>query len=110
VGHPSCLLCQLSSARLYLPAGEVGHPLILLAQLLFVRRQNHPCIALLGGFFRTLRRLPSFRTAHAHLLGQVHVERVDFLEPRVPQEEWASIRGHSVVGPEAAGMQAASLL
>ena len=45
-----------------------------------------------------------------HILGQVHVERVDFLEPRVPQEEWASIRGHSVVGPEAAGMQAASLL
>ena len=44
------------------------------------------------------------------ILGQVHVESVDFLEPRVPQEEWASIRGHPVVGPEAAGMQAASLL
>jgi hypothetical protein len=44
------------------------------------------------------------------VLGQVDVERVDFLEPRVPQEEWASIRGHPVVGPEATGMQAASLL
>ena len=44
------------------------------------------------------------------ILGQVHVERVDFVEPRVPQEEWASIRGHSVVSPEAASMQAASLL
>jgi hypothetical protein len=43
-------------------------------------------------------------------LWPLDVERVDFLEPRVPQEEWASIRGHSVVGPEAAGMQAASLL
>ena len=51
----------------------------------------------------------SRRTA-MRILGQVHVERVDFLEPRVPQEEWASIRGHPVVGPEAAGMQAASLL
>src|SRR5215470_4364803 len=37
------------------------------------------------------------------ILGQVHVEGVDFLEPRVPQEEWASIRGHSVIGPESAG-------
>jgi hypothetical protein len=45
----------------------------------------------------------SFRSA-MRILGQVDVERVDFLEPRVPQEEWASIRGHPVVGPEAAGM------
>ena len=44
------------------------------------------------------------------VLWPLDVERVDFLEPRVPQEEWASIRGHSIVGPEAAGMQAASLL
>src|SRR5262249_18458617 len=44
------------------------------------------------------------------VLWQLDVERVDFVEPRVPQEEWAPIRGHSVVGPEAAGMQAASLL
>ena len=46
-----------------------------------------------------------YLSCHTKIIRQVHVERVDFLEPRVPQEEWTSVRAHSVVGPEAAGIK-----
>src|SRR5262249_40158662 len=77
---------------------------------------NPPClpgsIRATSCLFR-LRGLPTKMTTPIFaggFSGKVYVEPVDFLNASVPQEERASIGGHSEVGPDATGIFAAKVL